>query len=636
MQRGSSIAGMSDQANMEGNAAESFMSKRKGSTEKKRKKEIPPGSLMKALIRPGGGSTHPQEGDQITFHYTTRTENGVIVESTRSEYGGCGFPTRMVLGKSKMILGWEEGIPSMLKGEVAMLRIKPEFHYGDKNCPVEVAEDFPKSEELLFEIELLDFVKVKVITDDLGVTKRVLTEGEGWETAREPYEVKAWVTARTHDERTLFSFNKGEPLHFTFGKKEVPAGLEKGIGTMTRREKAIIYVNGSYITDASAMPSLQNICEEVQFEVEIVQIIQVRDMVGDGRLIKRRIRDGKGEFPMDCPLQDSLLCIHYKGMLSDEGGKVFYDTRVDGNGQPLEFRSGEGMVPEGLEMCIRLMLPNEISLISSTSDYAYDKFKRPENVPEGANIQWEVELLEFKMPKDWTGLSFSEIMDETEKIKSTGNRLFKEGKYELAKAKYEKVLKDFNHVNPQDDDEGKIFAQTRSSLHLNVAACYQKIGEYKRSLESCNKVLGENPRHAKALYRRGIAFMSCGDFDEARKDFKMIIDVDKSLEPDVTAALAKVKRKEQEADEKTRKQFKGLFDKKPGQIAEEGNKKMGDNEHDQDQFQGSKGSAQNSDDYDGEKSEESPQVAKLGAFSRIWTSGKKVMKGLGLQRCTIL
>jgi hypothetical protein len=24
---------------------------------------------------------------------------------------------------------------------------------------------------------------------------------------------------------------------------------------------------------------------------------------------------------------------------------------------------------------------------------------RPENVPEGANIQWEVELLEFKMPK---------------------------------------------------------------------------------------------------------------------------------------------------------------------------------------------------------------------------------------------
>jgi len=63
---------------------------------------------------------------------------------------------------------------------------------------------------------------------------------------------------------------------------------------------------------------------------------------------------------------------------------------------------------------------------------------------------------------------------------------------------------------------------------------------------------------------------------------------------------------------------------------------MGDNEHDQDHIQGSKGSAQNSDDFDGEESQQSPQVAKLGTFSRILTHGKKVMKGLGLQRCTIL
>jgi hypothetical protein len=28
----------------------------------------------------------------------------------------------------------------------------------------------------------------------------------------------------------------------------------------------------------------------------------------------------------------------------------------------------------------------------------------------------------------------------------------------------------------------------QSSLHLNVAACYQKIGEYRKSIEACNKV----------------------------------------------------------------------------------------------------------------------------------------------------
>lgn len=47
---------------------------------------------------------------------------------------------------------------------------------------------------------------------------------------------------------------------------------------------------------------------------------------------------------MDCPLHDSLLRVHYKGMLLNEEKTVFYDTRVNNNGQPLEFRSGEGLV----------------------------------------------------------------------------------------------------------------------------------------------------------------------------------------------------------------------------------------------------------------------------------------------------
>ena len=51
-----------------------------------------------------------------------------------------------------------------------------------------------------------------------------------------------------------------------------------------------------------------------------------------------------GEFPMDCPLHDSLLRVHYKGMLLDESKSVFYDTRVDNDGEPLEFCSGEGLV----------------------------------------------------------------------------------------------------------------------------------------------------------------------------------------------------------------------------------------------------------------------------------------------------
>nr|AFK36695.1 unknown [Lotus japonicus] len=65
-----------------------------------------------------------------------------------------------------------------------------------------------------------------------------------------------------------------------------------------------------------------------------------------------------------------------------------------------------------------------------------------------------------------------------------------------------------------------------------------------------------------------MAYMTAGDFEEARADFNMMIKVDKSTESDATAALQKLRQKEQEVEKKARKQFKGLFDKKPGEIAE--------------------------------------------------------------------
>lgn len=608
--------------------------KKAPSEDDKRRMKIVPGSLMKAVMRPGGGDSTPSDGDQLVYHCTVRTLDGVIVESTRSEYGGKGIPIRHVLGKSKILLGLLEGIPTMLKGEVSMFKMKPQMHYGEDDCPVAAPSTFPKDEELHFEIEMIDFAKAKIIADDFGVVKKVINEGQGWETPRAPYEVKAWISAKTGDGKLILSHREGEPYFFTFGKLEVPKGLEMGIGTMTREEKAVIYVTSQYLTPSPLMPVVEGY-EEVHFEVELVHLIQVRDMLGDGRLIKRRIRDGKGEFPMDCPLHDSLLRAHYKGMLLNEEKKVFYDTRVDNDGQPLEFSSGEGLVPEGFEMCVRLMLPGEIALVTCPPDYAYDKFLRPANVPEGAHIQWEIELLGFEKPKDWTGLSFDGIMDEAEKIRVTGNRLFKEGKFELAKAKYEKVLRDFNHVNPQDDEEGKVFVGKRNLLHLNVAACLLKLGECRKSIETCNKVLDANPAHVKGLYRRGMAYMALGEFEEAQRDFEMMMKVDKSSEPDATAALSKLKKQRQEVESKARKQFKGLFDKKPGEISE-----VGIENQSEDQAAGKIENDDSEQESDGDEAQEFHEAAaeapQKGWFYRFWPTSGRLFSALGLDRCTIL
>ncbi|XP_050234187.1 peptidyl-prolyl cis-trans isomerase PASTICCINO1 [Mercurialis annua] len=601
-----------------------------------RRKKIKPGNVMKAEMRPGGGDAKPSDDDQVIYHCTVRTLDGVVVESTRLEYGGKGIPIRQVLGKSKMLLGLLEGLTTMLKGEVSMFKMKPEMHYGEEDCPVSPPNSFPKEDELHFEIELIDFSKVKVVSDDLGVIKQVINDGQGWESPREPYEVKARISAKTGDGKVILSCTQGEPYSFTLGKSEVPKGLEIGIGTMTREEKAVIYVTNEYLTESTLMSVVEGF-EEVHFEVELVQFTQVRDMLGDGRLIKRRVRDGKGEFPMDCPLHDSLLRVHYKGMLLNEEKTVFYDTRVDNDGQPLEFSSGEGLVPEGFEMCVRLMLPGEVALVTCPPDYAYDKFQRPANVPEGAYIQWEIELLGFEMPKDWTGMDFPTIMGEAEKIRNTGNRLFKEGKFELAKAKYEKVLREFNHVNPQDDEEGKIFVNTRNLLNLNLAACYLKSGECKKSIEYCNKVLDANPAHVKALYRRGMAYMTNGDFEEARRDFETMVKMDKSSESDAMAALQKLKQKEQEVERRVRKQFKGLFDKKPGEIAEAGTQDVEEKSSGETTSDNTKDDHGDSDGIEEEALLEDAGNAPRGRwFSSVWPTGRRLFSAVGFQRCTIL
>lgn len=63
----------------------------------------------------------------------------------------------------------------------------------------------------------------------------------------------------------------------THSSVQVPEELEKAIGTMTRKERSIIYISRSYCV---ASPSGYDLnipaeAEELEFEVELVQLIQV-------------------------------------------------------------------------------------------------------------------------------------------------------------------------------------------------------------------------------------------------------------------------------------------------------------------------------------------------------------------------
>jgi len=118
-----------------------------------------------------------------------------------------------------------------------------------------------------------------------------------------------------------------------------------------------------------------------------------------------------------------------------------------------------------------------------------------------------------------------------------------------------------------------------------------------------------------------------------------MITIDKSSEPDATAALLKLKQKEQESERKARKQFKGLFDKKPGEISEVGAESEGGRDSDNAKGSGEATSAERDADTMGSRSRESEyafEEERPGLLGRVWPSARRIFSSLGLNRCTIL
>jgi hypothetical protein len=65
-------------------------------------------------------------------------------------------------------------------------------------------------------------------------------------------------------------------------------------------------------------------------------------MTGDGQVLKRRLVEGSGEFPMDCPLNDTTVRLHFRARpVREPPAEWVHDSRGgDAAAQPLEFDTG--------------------------------------------------------------------------------------------------------------------------------------------------------------------------------------------------------------------------------------------------------------------------------------------------------
>jgi FK506-binding protein 4/5 len=78
-----------------------------------------------------------------------------------------------------VVKGWDQGIKTMKKGENAVLSIPPELAYGELGS----SPTIPPNATLQLDVKLLSWTSAK------DTLKKILREGEKWESPKDPDQV---------------------------------------------------------------------------------------------------------------------------------------------------------------------------------------------------------------------------------------------------------------------------------------------------------------------------------------------------------------------------------------------------------------------------------------------------------------
>ncbi|PQQ19098.1 peptidyl-prolyl cis-trans isomerase FKBP62 [Prunus yedoensis var. nudiflora] len=251
--------------------------------------------------------------------------------------------------------------------------------------------DMPVPEEMNGDFDLPDEGPVLKVGEEKeiskqGLKKKLLKEGEGWDTPKNGDEVEVHYTGTLLD-GTQFdsSRDRGTPFKFTLGQGQVIKGWDEGIRTMKKGEDALF-----------------TIPPELAYG-------DVNDISKDGGIIKKILKEGeKWENPKDL---DEVI-VNFEARLDD--GKVVEKSDT------VEFTVKDGYFCPALSKAVKTMKKGEKVLLTVKPQYGFGDKGKPASgyegaVPPNSTLHITLELVSWK--------TVSEVTDDKKVIK----KIVKEG-----------------------------------------------------------------------------------------------------------------------------------------------------------------------------------------------------------------